>query len=69
MVHLEDRLNQTYMNEHVNVVIVSDHGMTYGHHSPYEVEIKKVKLSNHLQKGTYRYGLQDVLSEQQLGFM
>ena len=57
MVHLEDRLNHTSMTEFVNVVIVSDHGMTSGHHSPYGVEIKKVKLSNHLQKGTYRYGL------------
>ena len=69
MVHLEDRLNHTSMTEFVNVVIVSDHGMTYGHSSPYELEMNKVKLSNHLQKGTYRYGLQDVLSEQQLGFM
>ena len=45
------------MTDFVNVVIVSDHGMTYGHHSPYEVEIKKVKLSNHLKDGTYRYGV------------
>ena len=55
MEHLENRLNATSMTDFVNVVIVSDHGMTYGHHSPYEVEIKKVKLSNHLKAGTYRY--------------
>jgi len=55
MVHLEDRLNHTSMTEFVNVVIVSDHGMTYGHASPYELEMNKVKLSKHLQKGTYRW--------------
>lgn len=55
MEHLENRLNATSMTDFVNVVIVSDHGMTYGHHSPYEVEIKKVKLSNHLKAGTYRW--------------
>jgi ectonucleotide pyrophosphatase/phosphodiesterase family protein 6 len=45
------------MKQFVNVVVVSDHGMTYGHHSPYEVdrEIRKVKLSNHLVEGTYRW--------------
>ena len=60
MTHLEDRLNETSMNQFVNVVVMSDHGMTYGHHAPYEVErkveIRKVKLSNHLVEGTYRYG-------------
>merc|ERR1711892_1191463 len=29
--------------------------MTYGHASPYELEMNKVKLSKHLQKGTYRW--------------
>ena len=59
MTHLEDRLNETGMNQFVNVVVMSDHGMTFGHHAPYEVErkveIRKVKLSNHLVEGTYRY--------------
>jgi len=53
--HLENRLNDTHMTDFVNIVILSDHGMTYGHHSPDDVEIRKVKLSNHLKSGTYRW--------------
>jgi len=55
MMHLESRLNATTMTDFVNVVVVSDHGMTYGHHSPYDVPIRKLKLANHLKDGLYKW--------------
>jgi len=56
MTHLEDRLNVTTMNWFVNVVVMSDHGMTYhGDEVGRKVEIRKVKLSDHLIQGTYRW--------------
>ena len=43
------------MGRYVNVVILSDHGMTYGH-NPEQDDLltKKIRLTEHLQHGTYR---------------
>ena len=47
------------MNEclrYVNVVILSDHGMSYGHHPTQEdININKIRLTEHLEHGTYRW--------------
>ena len=47
------------MNEcfrYVNVVILSDHGMSYGHHPTQEdININKIRLTEHLERGTYRW--------------
>ena len=55
LIHLEARLNETRMGRYVNVVILSDHGMTYGH-NPEQDDLltKKIRLTEHLQHGTYR---------------
>ena len=51
LVHLESRLNETRMRKFVNVVILSDHGMTYGHHSSnHSVQITKINLMRHLNR-------------------
>ena len=56
LIHLEARLNDTYMRKFVNVVILSDHGMSYGYHPTEEnVIVNKIKLTKHLQHGTYRW--------------
>jgi len=62
MEHLESRLQVTHMKEFVNVVVLSDHGMTHGHHTSHstfdpesEEVINKVQLSNYLQDGQYRW--------------
>ena len=43
------------MAEWVNVVVLSDHGMTVGHHTNQDSQtINKVNLSQHLRNKTYR---------------
>ena len=55
LLHLDSRLNQTRMREFVNVVILSDHGMTYGHHSSnHSVQINKINLMRHLKREQIR---------------
>ena len=51
LIHLESRLNETRMKKFVNVVILSDHGMTYGHHSNnHSVRINKINLLSYLNR-------------------
>ena len=51
LIHLESRLNETQMKKFVNVVILSDHGMTYGHHSNnHSVRITKINLLSYLNR-------------------
>ena len=51
LIHLESRLNETRMKKYVNVVILSDHGMTYGHHSNnHSVRINKINLLSYLNR-------------------
>ena len=51
LIHLESRLNETRMKKFVNVVILSDHGMTYGHHANnHSVRITKINLLSYLNR-------------------
>ena len=51
LIHLESRLNETQMKKFVNVVILSDHGMTYGHHANnHSVRITKINLLSYLNR-------------------
>ena len=51
LIHLESRLNVTGMKKFMNVVILSDHGMTYGHHSNnHSVRINKINLLSYLNR-------------------
>jgi len=57
---LESRLMVTHMKGFVNVVVLSDHGMTHTHshytaHSESEEVINKVQLSNYLQRRQFRW--------------
>ena len=58
---------------YVNVVILSDHGMSYGHHPTQEnININKIRLTEHLEHGTYRFvqfvinldGMEDGINKQ-----
>jgi len=62
MEQLESRLMVTHMKDFVNVVVLSDHGMTHGHHTAHslfdpesEEVINKVQLSKYLQKNEFRW--------------
>ena len=45
----------THYFRYVNVVILSDHGMSYGHHPTQDdVMVNKIRLTEHLKLGTYR---------------
>jgi hypothetical protein len=62
MKDLEDRLTETSMKDFVNVIVLSDHGMTPGNRptvsSTFDPEldnpISTVQLSKHLKSKTYK---------------